>query len=84
LPRGGAPDWSTHGASFIEKLLGKTFLAANCQANHKIRGGLTMPDGKRKRRFSLDQSKRQWYADHRARRFRKRFGLDTKAGFANH
>lgn len=34
-----------------------------------------MPDGTRKRRHSANQWKRQWYAEHRARRFRKRFGL---------
>jgi hypothetical protein len=36
-----------------------------------------MPDGKRKRRFSTNQSKRRWYARHRARRFVRRFGLQT-------
>ncbi len=34
-----------------------------------------MPDGKRKRRHSENTAKRQWYALHRARRFRRRFGL---------
>jgi len=34
-----------------------------------------MPDGKRKRRHSPNQCKRQWYAEHRSRRFCKRFGL---------
>jgi hypothetical protein len=34
-----------------------------------------MPDGKRRRRHSSNQCKRQWYAAHRSRRFRKRFGL---------
>jgi hypothetical protein len=38
-----------------------------------------MPDGKRKRRHSANPSKRQWYAQHRSRRFRKRFGLGSVA-----
>ena len=41
-----------------------------------------MPDGsKRKRRNSLDRSaaQRRWYAQHRARRFRARFAIDTPA-----
>jgi hypothetical protein len=33
-----------------------------------------MPDGNRRRRHSDNQAKRRWYAQHRARRFRKRFG----------
>ena len=33
-----------------------------------------MPDGSRKRRFSANQARRQWYAHHRARRFCRRFG----------
>ena len=32
-----------------------------------------MPDGNRRRRHSDNQAKRRWYAQHRARRFRKRF-----------
>jgi len=36
-----------------------------------------MPDGKRKRRYSPNQCKRQWYAAHRSRRFYKRFGLSS-------
>lgn len=39
-----------------------------------------MPDGsKRKRRNSLDRTaaQRRWYAQHRARRFRARFAIDT-------
>jgi hypothetical protein len=32
-----------------------------------------MPDGKRKRRHSDNMAKRRWYAQHRARRFRRRF-----------
>ncbi len=35
-----------------------------------------MPDGKRKRRHSTLKSRRQWYAQHRALRFRRRFGLE--------
>ena len=34
-----------------------------------------MPDGSRKRRFSSNQAKRQWYARYRALRFCRRFGL---------
>ena len=33
-----------------------------------------MPDGSRKRRFASNPAKRNWYAQHRARRFAKRFG----------
>lgn len=33
----------------------------------------TTCDGTRKRRFSLDKAKREWYALHRARRWAKRF-----------
>ncbi len=33
-----------------------------------------MPDGKRKRRHSVNQARRQWYAQHRSRRFSRRFG----------
>lgn len=36
---------------------------------------LGMPDGKRKRRHSLNEAKRRWYALHRSRRFRRRFWL---------
>jgi hypothetical protein len=32
-----------------------------------------MPDGNRRRRHSANQAKRRWYAEHRARRFRRRF-----------
>ena len=35
---------------------------------------ITMPDGKRRRRFSNNQHKRNWYARHRAIRFARRFG----------
>ena len=38
-----------------------------------------MPDGSRKRRFSPDAVKRQWYARHRAQRFARRFGWPTIA-----
>jgi hypothetical protein len=34
-----------------------------------------MPDGRRKRRHGPNQAKRQWYARHRAARFRRKFGL---------
>ena len=34
-----------------------------------------MPDGKRKRRHSVNRAKRRWYAHHRAQRFTCRFGL---------
>ena len=34
-----------------------------------------MPDGKRKRRHGPNKAKRDWYARHRASRFRRRFGL---------
>ena len=34
-----------------------------------------MPDGKRKRRFSPNKAKREWYSRHRAIRFNRRFGL---------
>jgi hypothetical protein len=33
-----------------------------------------MPDGSRKRRFSQNFARRQWYAHHRSRRFSRRFG----------
>ena len=32
-----------------------------------------MPDGRRKRRFSLNTARRRWYAEHRSRRFGRRF-----------
>jgi hypothetical protein len=34
-----------------------------------------MPDGKRKRRHSLNLAQRTWYAMHRSQRFNRRFGL---------
>ncbi len=34
-----------------------------------------MPDGSRKRRFSANKVKRQWYAHWRAVRFARRFGF---------
>ena len=34
-----------------------------------------MPDGTRKRRFSPNKNRRQWYALHRSIRFQRRFGL---------
>ena len=37
-----------------------------------------MPDGKRKRRHSPNPAKRRWYAQHRARRFIRRFGLGSR------
>jgi hypothetical protein len=43
-----------------------------------------MPDGKRNRRHSPNQCKRQWYAEHRSRRFRKRFGLSDSFGAKLH
>jgi hypothetical protein len=33
-----------------------------------------MPDGSRKRRFSQNFARRNWYAQHRSRRFSRRFG----------
>ena len=33
-----------------------------------------MPDGKRKRRFSINEAKRRWYAQWRSLRFFRRFG----------
>jgi hypothetical protein len=36
-----------------------------------------MPDGKRRRRQSSNPARRRWYALHRARRFRRRFGLTS-------
>jgi hypothetical protein len=33
-----------------------------------------MPDGSRKRRFSGNPARRRWYAEHRSRRFSRRFG----------
>jgi hypothetical protein len=39
-----------------------------------------MPDGTRKRRHSGSMAKRRWYAQHRAIRFRRRFGLGTDTG----
>jgi hypothetical protein len=38
-----------------------------------------MPDGTRKRRFSLNPARRRWYAKHRAVRFFRRFGLTAVA-----
>ena len=38
-----------------------------------------MPDGTRKRRFSLNPARRHWYALHRAIRFFRRFGLTDAA-----
>jgi hypothetical protein len=38
-----------------------------------------MPDGTRKRRFSLNPARRRWYATHRAARFFRRFGLTAAA-----
>ena len=38
-----------------------------------------MPDGTRKRRFSRNQARRRWYADYRAVRFLRRFGLTVTA-----
>lgn len=38
-------------------------------------GDGAMPDGRRKRRHSGIAAKREWYARHRAMRFRRRFGL---------
>ena len=40
-------------------------------------GRCVMPDGKRKRRFSANLSKRRYYAAHRARRFARRFGFGS-------
>jgi hypothetical protein len=34
-----------------------------------------MPDGSRKRRFSINPARRRWYAIHRSQRFSRRFGL---------
>ncbi len=34
-----------------------------------------MPDGSRKRRFSMNPARRRWYAIHRSQRFSRRFGL---------
>jgi hypothetical protein len=43
-----------------------------------------MPDGKRKRRHSVNQARRRWYAQHRSRRFCRRFGWgDSSAANAN-
>lgn len=36
-----------------------------------------MPDGKRKRRHSPLQARREWYAKHRSFRFQRRFGLNV-------
>ena len=33
-----------------------------------------MPDGRRKRRHSVNAARRTWYAEHRSRRFCRRFG----------
>jgi len=32
-----------------------------------------MPDGTRKRRYSSNRAKREWYALHRSRRWKRRF-----------
>lgn len=34
-----------------------------------------IPDGTRRRRFSVNSAKRHWYAQHRAIRFARRFGI---------
>ena len=39
-----------------------------------------MPDGKRKRRHDINRARRQWYAQHRARRFQRRFGFRAYPG----
>lgn len=39
-----------------------------------------MPDGKRKRRQSPLAAKRRWYANYRAARFQRRFGLAEQIG----
>jgi hypothetical protein len=38
-----------------------------------------MPDGTRKRRFSVNPARRQWYAQHRSRRFARRLGATLPA-----
>lgn len=38
-----------------------------------------MPDGKRKRRHSINKPRRDWYAHYRSLRFQRRFGLGTTA-----
>jgi hypothetical protein len=46
-----------------------------------------MPDGRRKRRFSQNVARRRWYAEHRSRRFCRRFGWSSPtwaAGAAMH
>jgi hypothetical protein len=39
-----------------------------------------MPDGRRKRRHSDNHARRRWYAEHRSRRFGRRFGWSEPAG----
>jgi hypothetical protein len=59
-------------------LLPSSHLLRTCGADSVLalyKGDGTMPDGKRKRRHSTNLCKRQWYADHRSRRFHRRFGL---------
>ncbi|WP_254511800.1 hypothetical protein [Anatilimnocola floriformis] len=41
-----------------------------------------MPDGKRKRRHSVNQARRRWYAQHRSRRFSRRFGWGETSSVA--
>ena len=43
-----------------------------------------MPDGRRKRRHGPNKAKREWYARHRASRFRRRFGLNANPGTHRH
>jgi hypothetical protein len=38
-----------------------------------------MPDGSRKRRFSGNPARRRWYAEHRSRRFSRRFGWNSRS-----
>jgi len=41
-----------------------------------------MPDGSRRRRFSSNYARRRWYAEHRSRRFCRRFGWRSSGHFA--
>ena len=42
-----------------------------------------MPDGRRKRRFSANLARRRWYAEHRSRRFCRRFGWNSPTWSVN-
>ena len=70
---------ATEFRSNIDNLpIGIVNLASDCSSGTIWE--IIMPDGSRKRRFSFNRARRQWYANHRARRFATRLGFaKTKA-----